>query len=188
MTTSVTPATSAHREKQGATQSPITVIPTSVICLERWQIDFLETSLSSSERLGRLVDLQVVKGDTGGERFYLDYAQLTRELPESVGLLKEWSCAAVAGCRVNLRHPALISLFVEIYSARATAWRALEYAVVEARAEEVYELLAYLCGEIPCLRQMELSFDAGQPLPARVGHPGRQPRGGVGAVACLAQV
>jgi hypothetical protein len=183
MTDFVTPSSPAQHEQQG---SPITVIPTSVICLQRKQIDSLETSFGSLGRLGHIVDMRALI--KGGEHFYLDYAQLTRELPESIRFLKEWSCPAAVGCRVNLRHPTLISLILGTYGVRATAWHALAYAIVEARAEEVYVLLALLCGEVPCLRQAELSFDAGQALPASVIYPTGKPGGDFGATACMAPV
>ena len=185
MTTYVALGTPAHHGKQGAAESPIAVIPTSVICLQRWQIDSLVAYLGSLGYLAPIADIHVLRD--GGDRFYLDYTQLSREVSESVRFLKEWSCTVTPGCRVNLRHPGLIPLILGIYGVRATAWKALEYAVVEARAEEVYDLVTSVCGGIPCFRQAELSFDAGQPLPARFGRPSRSPRGGVGA-ACLALV
>jgi hypothetical protein len=180
MTTLATPGTSCfHTGQEGA--SPIVVIPTSVVCLQRWQVESLAGVL---EQPSCYVDADMLTRNDALERCFLDYAQLCREAPDIVQALRRLSCTVTYGCRVNLRHAALLRLLLSVFGMRATGWESLQYAIVEAPAADVFAFLASICGEVPCLHQPELSFGAGHPLSVHVRHPSRSPRDSVGA-ACL---
>jgi hypothetical protein len=183
MTTLATPGTSCFHTGQERA-FPVVVIPTSVVCLQRWQVESLAGML---KRLSCYVDADLFTCNDAPERFYLDYAQLCHEAPDIVQALKELSCTVAYGCRVNLSHTALLSSLAWVFGSYATGWKSLHYAIVKAPAADVFAYLASICGEIPCLHQPELSFDAGHPLPVYVRHPSRSPHDSAGAT-CLVPV
>lgn len=176
--------TPRSHSKQGAV-APIAVIPTSVVCLQRWQVEWLVGQPGSPAQLADHIDAAQFNNNAALTHIYLDYTRLCCDAPEIVLALKELSGAATAGCRVNVRHASLLHLLLWTYGLRATGWEALQYVVVEARASDVFAFLTSVSGGVPCLHQQELSFDAGHPFPLRARRPSRSPLRGAEAASLV---